>query len=92
MSDILGPPTEGVSTPPTDYEMYLDGTEDGEVQIICDHPSCMRQGRTTPTNPRGLWLQDVGALPYRPNALQVIEAWWRHIADAHGLSRPGGDA
>lgn len=68
----------------TDFEMYLLGNEDGEVEIICTAEKCLRRGRKTPWNPKGLWLQDVsGDLEYRPNPAQVTEAWNAHLAAEH---------
>lgn len=82
----LEPPTKGVATPPAqDFRMYLQGNEDGEVEIICTGRSCMRKGEATSYNPDGLWLQDVGNLPYEPTPRQVQEAWSRHLVDMHGV-------
>ncbi|GHJ59147.1 hypothetical protein NOK12_16650 [Nocardioides sp. OK12] len=66
------------------HRMYLSGDEDGSVLIICTHRDCMKPGRTTPFNPEGLWLQDVGNLPYQPSPNEVVFAWERHLDAAHG--------
>ena len=67
-----------------EWEMYLEGREDGAVEIICTAEKCMRRGRKTTWNQRGLWLQDVsGDMPYRPNPVQVAAAWLSHLARAH---------
>ena len=68
----------------SDFEMYLEGYEDGDIGIICTAEACMKKGTKTPWNPKGLWFRDVsGDLPYRPNPADVKKAWDAHLADAH---------
>ena len=67
----------------SDFEMYLQGNEDGDVELICTSKKCMRPGVKEPWNPDGLWLCDVGNLTYKPTALDVMAVWQEHIDTAH---------
>jgi len=84
MSNSAPPPGGAETASERGFDLYLQGNEDGEVELVCTHRRCMRLGERTNYNPEGLWLRSVAELPYRPRAEQVARAWRQHLAEAHG--------
>ena len=62
----------------TDKQMWLEGNEDGDVQLVCGRDACMVDGPKTNWNPRGRYYRGY-SVGYRPDFMDVTLAWVEHL-------------